>query len=224
MLPLAQAMSSISLKATMSVTGFILWAYLIVHMLGNFQILVKPGTAFNDYAEFLKGNALLLWGERVVVFGSMIAHAYTAVRLTRLNRAARPEDYARRKTATSTLMSRTMIVSGLVVLAFFVYHILHFTIGAVGDATFRTEHGRPDAFFMVHSAFKIGWVVAIYVVGQVLLFMHLYHGSMSLLQSIGAYRIFRNPRVRAVAWVMVLAVCGGFISIPLVIYFSWPAP
>ncbi len=193
-------------------------------MLGNFQILVKPATTFNDYAAFLKGNFFLLWGERVIVFGSMLLHAYTAVRLTRLNRAARPDHYARRQTATSTLMSRTMIVSGLVVLAFFIYHILHFTVGAVDGATFRTEHGRPDAFFMVYSAFKIGWVVAIYVVGQILLFMHLLHGSVSLFQSIGAYRIFHNRKVRAAAWAIVAAVCGGFISIPLVIYFAWPAP
>jgi succinate dehydrogenase / fumarate reductase cytochrome b subunit len=223
--------SSIGLKVVMAVTGLGLWAYLIAHMLGNLQIFASDPGVFNGYAEFLKSSAPLLWTERVLVFGAMGVHAFVAIKLTRENAAARPNDYFERKVESSTLMSRTMIVSGLLVLAFFAYHILHFTAHAVGGALFEMErvvggsgsHLRPNAYLMVHSAFKTPWIVALYVVGQIMLFGHLLHGSRSLFQSIGAFRIFRSPVYGPIAAVIVIGVFAGFISIPLVIYFAWPS-
>jgi succinate dehydrogenase / fumarate reductase cytochrome b subunit len=220
--------SSIGAKVLMSVSGLGLWGYLLLHLLGNLQIFAHDKNVFNGYAEFLKGNLALLWTERVVVFGLMALHAWMGIRLTRLNAAARPEHYAERKTLTSTIMSRTMIISGAVVLGFFIYHILHFTVHEVGGASFVTEavrdlHGareRPDAYVMVRSAFQIPYVVAIYVVGQLLLFAHLLHGSISSLQSLGEYRFFRHPGVRAAARLLAAFICIGNISIPLIIFLG----
>jgi succinate dehydrogenase / fumarate reductase, cytochrome b subunit len=223
--------SSIGVKMVMALSGLGLWGYLIVHLLGNLQVLTAGHARFNSYAVFLKGSAPLLWGERIVVFGLMAVHAWAGIRVARLNRAARPDAYQRRTNETSTLMSRTMIASGVVVLAFFIYHILHFTVGAAGGAEFRMEtvssfegdRVRPDAFHMVHSAFKLGPVVAIYVVGQILLFAHLLHGSTSLFQSIGLHPIFQNRTARRFASAIVLGIFAGNIAIPLIIYFAWPA-
>jgi succinate dehydrogenase cytochrome b subunit len=224
-------MSSIGLKVLMALSGLVLWGYLVVHLLGNLQILTRPDWVFNDYAEFLKSNFALLWTERVIVFGAMIVHAYTGIRLTKLNRRARPETYELRKPATSTLMSRTMIISGIVVLAFFVYHILHFTVGSACCAVrimekIPTDMGarvRPNAFLMVHSAFKNPAVVAVYVVGQILLFAHLLHGAVSSFQSLGGHRLFRAAAVRGLAWLIVLGIFAGNLAIPLIIFFAWPA-
>src|SRR5262249_54969954 len=150
--------SSIGAKVVMAFSGAGLWLYLLLHVLGNLPVLWDSAT-FNSYAEALQTNPFLLWPERILVFGGMAAHAFLRVRLTKLNREARQHRYdAGRAHATSTFASRTMIVTGLLILAFFVYHILHFTGHVVGGATFATEtlangHVRPNSSLMVHSAF-----------------------------------------------------------------------
>lgn len=224
---LAFARSSIGLKVIMAGTGVVLWLYLLAHIAGNLQMFAGKA-AFNGYAAFLKGTAILLWGERLVVFGAIALHALAAYRLTELNRAARPAGYRARAKETSTPMSRTMIVSGTIVLVFFVYHILHFTVGVVGGVQLEAEvladgRTRPDAYLMVYRAFKDPAIVALYVVGQAAVFAHLLHGSSSLFQSIGAFLPFRAPSARRVERVVVIALFVAAISIPLMIYFTWPA-
>lgn len=217
--------SSIGAKVLMAFSGAGLWTYLLLHVAGNLPVLWDR-TAFNGYAEILQTNPPLLWTERILVFGGMAVHALMGFRLTRLNRAARgAAGYQHRATATSTVASRTMIVSGALILAFFVYHILHFTAHAVGGATFATEtlangHTRPDAGLMVSSAFTNPVIVAVYVVGQILVFTHLYHGSVSLFQSLGMFRIFQNPVIRVGAKALALAITAGAMSIPLILFFS----
>jgi succinate dehydrogenase / fumarate reductase cytochrome b subunit len=195
---------------------------LILHVLGNLPVLWDP-VAFNGYAHFLQSNPPLLWTERVLVFGAMVVHAWMGIRLTRMNRAARASRYVERAKDTSTFSSRTMIVSGLIILAFFVYHILHFTVRGVGGATFGVAtlpNGETanDAALMVRTAFANPAIAAFYVVGQLLLFSHLYHGSVSLFQSFGLYKIFRHLWVRRIAKALVLAMVAGAISIPVILF------
>lgn len=205
----------------MAFSGAGLWAYLILHIGGNITVLFD-GAKFNEYAEILQTNPLLLWPERILVFGGMLVHGAMGWRLTRLNKEARMQTYAVRTTSTSTFASRSMIITGLMIAAFFIFHILHFTV-RVGGATYATEtlasgHVRPDAALMVHSAFKQPIYVLIYVVAQVVLFTHLYHGSVSLFQSLGAFRIFTNIWVKRGAKALVVVLVGAALAIPLGIF------
>lgn len=220
--------SSIGAKQIMALTGAIVWLYILAHIAGNLQVFLGRDV-FNRYAALLQSTTPLLWGSRIVVFASIALHAWAGVRVTRLNREARPHPYSHaRDTVASTLMSRTMIASGIVLLVFFVFHILHFTVHGVGNATFAHEtlatgETRPDAWLMVYSAFKRPLIVLFYVVGMIFLFAHLAHGTVSLFQSLGLYRAFRSVGVKRAAYVITTAVAVGAMAIPLVIYFGWPA-
>lgn len=216
--------SSIGAKVVMAFSGAGLWLYLLLHVLGNLPVL-WDSTTFNGYAEMLQTNPFLLWTERTLVFGGMAVHAFFGLRLTKLNRAARGHGYdSGRAHATSTFASRTMIISGLLILAFFVYHILHFTAHAVGGATFATEilangQARPNSSLMVHSAFHNPAIAFVYIAGQIIVFTHLYHGSVSLFQSIGLFPVFQNVWVRRAAKTIALAITGAALSIPTAILF-----
>lgn len=218
--------SSVGAKQVMAVTGLILWLYILGHITGNLQVFLGRD-AFNSYAAFMQGTKPLLWGSRIVVFLSIALHAWAGIRVTRLNREARPHRYAHeRATLASTPMSRTMIASGVVLLVFFVFHIQHFTVHGVGNATFAEEtlasgETRPDAWLMVYSAFKRPLMVVFYVVGMFFLFAHLAHGTVSLLQSLGWYRAFRSVGVKRACWAVTIAIAVGAMAIPVVIYLGW---
>lgn len=142
------------------------------------------------------------------------------------NRAARPEGYAGGAAYGSTLASRLMPLSGLVVLAFIVYHLLHFTalqpgINGVGDfSKLRTSlHGEmvPDVYATMVLGFRVWWVALAYLVAQGLLFMHLSHGLSAMFQSLGLRNHVWWPRIRAFAAAASLLIFLGYASIPVAI-------
>jgi succinate dehydrogenase / fumarate reductase cytochrome b subunit len=154
-------------------------------------------------------------------------HIASAVTLWKMNREARPEQYAGGSAYGSTLASRTMIVSGLVILAFVLYHLAHFTaqlsgINGVGDFTkLKTVlHGETvaDVYAMMILGFQVWWVVLFYLIAQGLLFLHLGHGVASLFQSLGLRNHVWWPRIATFAKVASLAIFIGYASIPLAIY------
>ena len=112
----------------MALSGLVIVGFVIGHMLGNLQIFLGQD-ALNAYAANLHAMPPLLWGTRIVVGLSIIAHVLSAIRLSLLNQAARPEGYARKAYVRATLGSRTMRLSALVLLAFVISHLLHFTLG-----------------------------------------------------------------------------------------------
>src|SRR5262245_19101889 len=124
--------SSIGLKVVMAFSGVILFGFVVVHMLGNLQVYMGP-TLLDEYGHWLRtlGHGGALWVARGVLLVAAIAHVWSAWCLTRLNQEARPQGYRERVNLESTVASRTMRWSGLVVLIFIVYHLLHFTIGTV---------------------------------------------------------------------------------------------
>jgi succinate dehydrogenase / fumarate reductase, cytochrome b subunit len=214
--------SSIGAKVLMAFSGAGLWLYLILHAAGNLPVLWDRAS-FNHYAHLLQSTPILLWTERVLVFGGMVVHAFMGYRLTKLNRDARGHDYALRDKDTSTFASRSMIISGTIILAFFVYHILHFTVRAVGGATFATEKladgtTQPDAALMVSSAFSSPLITGFYVLAIILVFVHLYHGSVSLFQSLGLFRLFRSANVRMAVKAIVIGVAAAFVAVPIFLF------
>ncbi len=218
--------SSIGKKWLVAVTGLVLVGYVIGHMLGNLQIFSQP-KQINGYALFLHSMPMALWAVRIFLIACFGLHIAATIKLTIENRAARPVAYARVKRVQSTWASRTMAVSGLVVLAFVVFHILHFTTRTVDPELRPTEvGGKLLTEYDVHSMVIRGFqhhplVTGFYVLGLFLLCLHLSHGFSSLVQTFGLNSKTTMSAIshggRALAWL----IFAGFVVIPLAVWFGW---
>lgn len=232
--------SSIGAKFVMGVTGVILVGFVLIHMLGNLQVYLGSGT-FNSYAQMLKNTAPLLWGTRITLIVAVLLHIWSAVRLTRMNWAARPQAYAHpRRYQRTSYAALFMRGSGVVILAFIVFHILHFTVGAVLHENFTLHEVlrnglwvretsekviaalpphevRHDAYSMFVLGFQ-NWIVsAAYIVANLLLARHLSHGVSSMLATLG----YSKGRNRVTAERIGAAIAGlvlvGNISFPIAV-------
>lgn len=211
----------------MAVTGFVLFLFVIGHLAGNLQIFLGP-EAINRYGHFLQSNPELIWPARLILLLVVGLHLWSAVELSRENKAARPVDYAVYQPVGSSYASRTMLMSGLIILAFVVYHLLHFTVqvqylNLTGQdfGSFVDAERRHDIFKMMVVGFSNAWVPAFYLLGMALLCVHLSHGASSMFQSVGwknqAYGPFLDRLARAVAILIFL----GYASIPIAILLGY---
>jgi succinate dehydrogenase / fumarate reductase cytochrome b subunit len=211
---------AIGAKVTMAVTGLGLWAFTIGHMSGNLLAFVGKD-AFNHYAATLQGTPLLLWPARLALLIGVPLHFYTALRTVQLNKAARPEAYAYQERTPVRLAARTMLLSGLVVGAFFAYHIAHFTLRVTGSHNFTdwvdpvTKLAHHDAYAMLVAAFQNPVIAGFYIVAQVLLAAHLSHGIYSLFQHLGIWGSKWTPFLKNASLVIGYGLCTGFAAIPL---------
>jgi succinate dehydrogenase / fumarate reductase cytochrome b subunit len=205
----------------MAVTGFFLFGFVVVHMLGNLQIFLGP-EALNGYAEKLQEMTELLWPARLFLLANLILHVFTAVRLTAENRRARPIPYAYKDTVQASYASRTMMMSGLIVLAFTIYHLLHFTFGIVHPQYFHATdaQGRHDVYAMVVSSFRNPLIAGAYILAMIPLCMHLSHGFQSLFQTLGFNHSKYTPLLRHVSAVVGLVIFIGNSSIPAAVFFG----
>jgi len=202
--------SSIGKKALMALTGILLSLFVLGHLLGNFQLFLGKDTTgaylINNYAKFLHGNVPLLWGTRLVMGLSVLVHAIAGIQLYLAKGSARPVDYHQKVSVNSTVSSRYMIWTGVLIGGFVVYHLLHFTTG----------NAHPDFIPLdVHHNVVVGFsrfgAVFIYVIAMIGLGLHLRHGLYSLFQSLGA----GNPAVSqgALRWAAVLASLVAVVNI-----------
>ncbi|MBU6400573.1 MAG: succinate dehydrogenase cytochrome b subunit [Verrucomicrobia bacterium] len=211
--------SSVGRKLIMAVTGVILFLFVVLHMVGNLQIFFGP-EHLNAYALFLQSNVEILWPARIFLLATIGLHLWAAVVLTLENRAARPQGYADKPAPLAAgYASRTMLVSGLIVLCFIVYHLLHFTVQVpavnLTGQDFKTLHdakGRHDVYRMMVVAFGNPWVSGFYVLGMALLCLHLSHGLRALFQSLGlkneAWGPIQGRFALAAAWIIFLGNCS----------------
>ena len=208
----------------MAVTGLLMLLFALVHMLGHLQMFGGQDM-YNKYAEFLQSLWEVKWPVRVGLVVLLVIHLVTALALVSKNRAARPVAYAAYKPVRSSVAGRTMIMTGLVIFAFVVFHILHFTLGQIHPEFYAAKDalGRHDAYSMYVHAFQIPWMYVAYLVPIFLLATHLGHGASSWLQSLG----LRHPKYptdrigRLVAVVLFVgymipptAVLAGIIKLP----------
>jgi succinate dehydrogenase / fumarate reductase cytochrome b subunit len=210
--------SAVGKKAVMAVTGIILFGFVLIHMIGNMHLYEGP-QYLNDYGRFLRQvgapaippqAALLI--ARFVLLAAVLLHIWAAWQVSRMNREARPARYLQRQTVHTSYASRTMRWGGVIIALFVVYHILHFTTGTVHPSF---EEG--NVYHNVVAGFQVWWVALFYIVAQIALGFHLYHGLWSLFQSLGwshpRFNLWRNGFAHAFAWIITL----GNISFPLAV-------
>lgn len=214
--------STLGKKYLMAITGLLLILFVIGHMVGNLQIFLGPET-INAYGAFLKSIPELLWGARIGLLTLVLVHIWSAIALVRANKAARPVAYRVNRAVAASYASRTMIWSGLIVFAFIIYHLLHFTAGVTHPdlMTLKDETGRHDIFAMVVKGFSSPLVSGFYILSMALLCTHLSHGASSLFQSLGwrtgQQRVWADRVAFALAW----GIFIGNSSIPLAILLGF---
>ena len=207
--------STIGRKIVMAVTGIVLVGFITVHMSGN--LLVHRGAdAMNHYAAFLKSEAPLLWGTRIVVALALVFHVHSAWTLSRRAAAARPERYDRLTPQVSTWSARLMRLGGILLVVFVVFHILHFTTGTVLSSLFV----EGEVYQNVVRSFSVGWVAVFYLVAMLALALHLQHGIWSLFQTLGANHPHLEGGRKKLAWLSSIVIPIGFASVPLAVVFG----
>jgi len=223
--------SSLGKKFIMAVSGFVLFLFVVGHLAGNLQIFLGA-EAINRYGHFLQSNPELIWPARLFLLLMIALHIWSAIKLSAENRAARPIGYGEYKPVGSSYASRTMLMSGLIIFAFIIYHLLHFTvqnqyINFTGQ-NFNTfvdqadpAHPRHDIFKMMVVGFRNPLVSGFYLVGMALLCLHLSHGVSAMFQSLGwknkAYGPVLDKAARVIAWIIFL----GYSSIPVAILVGY---
>lgn len=216
---LALYRSAIAKKALMAVSGFVLFGFVLVHMLGNLK-LYQGAEKINAYAEWLRQvgtpalpHSGLLWAARIVLLSAVVLHVVSATQLTLLNLRSRPRTYRERVSIQSTYAARTMRWGGVLVGLYVVYHLAHLTWGSL-----HPDFESGNVYRNVVVGFRIWWVSAFYLAAQVALGFHLYHGLWSMFQSLG-WSQPENPHdwrrrfAQAFSWLITL----GNLSFPLAV-------
>jgi succinate dehydrogenase / fumarate reductase cytochrome b subunit len=207
--------TTVGKKLVMAVTGLILAVFVLGHMAGNLQIYQGP-EKLNHYAQLLRVSMPLLWTVRLILLVSVVLHIVAAVQVTLQNWRSRPQKYAVSAYQEADIASRTMIWGGLVVAAFVVYHLLHLTFG--------TAHGdfKPgDVYHYVVSGFQVPLVSLFYILANIFLALHLYHGMWSWFETLGFSHPKYNRARRVFATVYAVVIAVGNISIPVSVLAGW---
>ncbi|MCU0245188.1 MAG: succinate dehydrogenase cytochrome b subunit [Bryobacter sp.] len=203
--------ATVGKKIIMAVTGLMLFGFVCVHMVGNLQIYIPDGgKSLDHYGELLKSKASILWGARFFLLAVVGLHILTAAQLYLLKREARPAGYVKWKAKTSSYASRTMYLSGPILLGFIIYHLLHLTVGSAHP---QFEEGK--VYVNVVLGFRQVPAALAYMVAMGALGFHMVHGIWSLFQSLGVNHPKRTPLLRNFATVMTAIIVIGNISIPL---------
>jgi succinate dehydrogenase / fumarate reductase, cytochrome b subunit len=221
--------SSIGKKWIVALTGLLLVLFLGGHLSGNMLIFVGRD-AFNEYAEFLHKilHGSGIWVARAGLLASLVLHVAATIALARQNKAARKK-YEYQATIQASKSSRIMIWSGLTILAFVVFHILHFTVRAGNeynnpalytDVAHMAATGlfRHDAWQMVIDGFSVWYVVAFYIIAMSLLCSHLSHGVGSIFQTLGLRTKKSASSITFISKAYSAVIWLGFVSIPVSIF------
>lgn len=199
--------TTVGKKVIMAVSGFILVGFVIGHLLGNLQLYLGP-EAINGYAAKLHSMPPVVWTARLVLLFAVGVHIASAFSLWARNTQARGSRYKQRKDLATDYAARTMYWSGPILLAFIVYHLLHFTILPAHPG---------DVYRNVVEGFQVPLIAAFYIVGNIALGFHLFHGVYSAFQSLGA----NHPRYNNYRRDLAIAICAvvtiGNISFPIAV-------
>ncbi len=218
--------SSIISKVVMAITGAILVLYVIVHTAGNMLIFFGRDT-LNSYSEFLHSLGPILWIIRAILIISAVLHIITSIKLKFENWGAKPTKYAVKNYLKAKLSSRTMIWTGIMIFAFILYHLLHFTFRVTNPQHYYPEFYQPnnaissillerfDVYKMVILGFKNPLISIVYIVGVILVGFHLDHAIQSMFQTLGYNQktYFNSIQKGSTTLAIIIVLC--LISIPI---------
>ena len=209
--------STIGQKVVMAVTGAILFGFVLGHLAGNLLLYQGP-EAINAYAVELRTllHGAALWIARGTLLLAVVLHIWSAWALTVRNAKARPHGYSQLAHVRSTYASRTMRWSGVIVLAFVIYHLMHFTFGNV-----HPSFVEGDVYHNVVTGFRVWPVSLFYVIAMVLLGLHLNHGIWSMFHTLGVSHPARRKALRLFAAAFSVLIVLGNISFPLAVLFGF---
>jgi succinate dehydrogenase / fumarate reductase cytochrome b subunit len=210
--------TAVGKKYAMAISGMVLMAFVLVHMIGNLKIYFG-GSSLDRYSHWLRQvgepalpEQTLLWAVRIILIAALVVHLHAAYALTRMNQHARPVKYAsKRDFAAADFASRTMRWTGIIVLLFLIFHLLDLTWGPANP-----DFVEGDPYHNVITSFQRIPVALVYIVANVALGVHLYHGAWSMFQSMG----WTRPRRREFAVVFAGLIVLGNISFPLAVVFG----
>jgi succinate dehydrogenase / fumarate reductase cytochrome b subunit len=218
--------SSVGKKMIVALTGVVLIAFVVGHLLGNLQIFLGPDW-INAYAEHLRDLGVFLWIIRLFLLLNVLLHIFFTISLALENRRARPADYKKKTHVKATFASRHMVVSGLVVLAFIVFHLLHFTARKF-NPQFPLLKADPlnryDVYSMMVYGFQNVYISAFYIIGLFLLTLHLTHGASSFFQSLGLNDKKLTPKLAMAGRIFAWLIFIGYTSIPVAVLLHLVKP
>lgn len=216
--------SAVGKKWVMAITGIVLLVYLVLHMLGNLKIFLPDVDGIPEidlYARELRGllfplapHGVVLWLLRTGLLVATLLHVHAAYALTLMNWRARPADYTGPRTyLAANYASRTMRWSGVIVIFFVLFHLADLTWGIQPAAPETWEHGQVYANFV--ATFSRPWVTAFYVVANIALAPHIYHGAWSMFQSMGVNHPRFNVWRRYFAWTLAAVIVVPNVIMPV---------
>lgn len=212
--------SSVGTKLLIGITGLLLFVYMVLHLAGNALIFAGAGI-FNEYSHRLISNPLLVPIE-IALLAVFVLHVYKTVRMIMANQAARPVRYQKRvnagHTSRKSFASSTMIGSGLVLLLFIVVHVKQFKFGSF----YQTMSDAPirDLYRTEIEVFRNPFWVLFYVIGTLVVGLHLRHGISSGFQSIGFDHPLYTRRLTIAGIVLAVIIGGGLGLIPIWVYLT----
>ena len=210
--------SAIGKKAVMAVTGVILFGWIFLHMVGNLKLYLGP-VHLNEYAHWLRAlgtpampESVALWVTRLILLVCVVFHIHAATMLTLMNREARPVGYRDRDYPSATYAARTMRWGGVIIALFVIYHLLHLTTGTV-----HPKFEKDNVYHNVVTGFRVWWVAAVYIIANLALGLHLYHGVWSMWSSLGVTNARVDKFKRAFATTFALIITLANISFPIAV-------
>ncbi len=213
--------SSIGRKLIMSLTGLFLIVFLIVHLLGNLQLLVNDGgDSFNSYAHFMTTNPLIKFVS-IGLYAFIIIHAIVGIMIWLKNKAAKGSTYAVRSNAKVTWASKNMALLGTLVLAFLFLHMgdfwykMKFTDELQMTKVSGLDYEVKNLYASVKHTFENVWMIVAYLIGLVTLAFHLWHGFQSAFQTLGLNHNKYTPTIKFLGKLYSILIPLAYAAIPL---------
>ena len=211
--------TAVGKKYAMAISGLILMGYVLLHMVGNLKIYFGA-ESLNEYSEWLREvgepalpREWLLWGVRLLLLAAVFIHIHAAYTLTQMNRRARPVKYAsKRDFVAADFASRTMRWTGIIVLLFLFFHLADFTWG-----WFNPDFERGAVYRNLDASLSRLPVAILYIVANIALGIHLFHGAWSIFQSLGLNNPKFNKWRRAFATGFATIIVVGNVSFPIAV-------
>ncbi len=212
--------SALGKKAVMAVTGAFVFAWVFGHMVGNAKLYLGA-QHYNEYAQWLRTmgapalpHSVGLWIVRILLIAAVWFHIQAATQLTLMSWHSRPTDYRDRDYVVASYASRTMRWGGVIILLFIIYHLAHLTWGfKVAPQTFIAG----DPYHNVVAGFQIWWVSAIYIIANIALGFHLFHGLWAMFNSLGLNHQRFNIWKKYFATAFAIIVAGVNVSFPIAV-------